>query len=157
MYNLHMKFLAESTYKVSRTTFYNKKPRSNAHVNFASRSVCLCQKHQNFALKLRCLKNYKVTTVTSPDKFVDTNNTEQEMENVLNNIQETTVRYQERGRVKMKDGKQKMRVVDLELPIEEFKTMMIKTYTEFGNHIHKVVKQYKGVKVMKECCLRTTL
>ncbi|WAR14247.1 hypothetical protein MAR_004352 [Mya arenaria] len=129
MYNLHTKFLAESTYKISLSAFYNKKPRSIAHVNFSSRSVCLCQKHQNFALKLRCLKNYKVTTITSPDRFMQMHNNE-ELEKTLDKIQDTTVRYQEWKRIKMKDGKQKMRVIDLELPIEEFKAMMKRTYTD---------------------------
>ena len=68
MYNLHAKFQAESTVKVSHATFCRRKPISIAHVTFSTRSVCLCQKHQNFALKLRCLKNYKIT---SPDKFMD--------------------------------------------------------------------------------------
>lgn len=59
MYNLHAKFQAESTYKVSHATFCRKKPLSIACVNFSTRSVCLCQKHQNFALKLRCLKTIR--------------------------------------------------------------------------------------------------
>ncbi len=149
MYNLHTKFLAETSYKVSRSAFYHKKPRSIAHVNFSSRSVCLCQKHQNFALKLRCLKNYKVTFITSPDKFMEVHSNE-DLNKILSKIQETSVRYQEWKKMKMKDGKQKMRVVDLDLPTEEFKEMMKKTHTEFASHIHKVIQQYKGVKVMKE-------
>lgn len=150
MYNLHTKFLAESTYKVSRATFYARKPQSIAHVNFSCRSVCLCQKHQNFALKLRCLKNYKVTAITSPDKFMESYGNEEQLDKIVDNIQATTIRYQEWRRKKMKDGKQKMRVVDIEVPKGEFKEMMKSTYRDFAEHIHKVIEQYKGVKQMKE-------
>lgn len=150
MYNLHTKFLAESSYKISHATFCRKKPTSIAHVNFSSRSVCLCQKHQNFALKLRCLKNYKVSTVTSPDKFMDTYNTEEKLSTLLQGINMTTIRYQEWKRKKMSDGKERMRVVDLELPRGEFIEVMTKTYKDFASHIHKVIEQYKGLKHMKE-------
>lgn len=150
MYNLHTKFLAESTYKVSHATFCRKKPKVIAHVNFSTRSVCLCQKHQNFALKLRCLKIYKLSTITNPDKFMDTYNTEEKLDTLLQGIKMTTIRYQEWKRKKMSDGKERMRVVDLELPRREFIEVMKKTYKEFASHIHKVVEQYKGLRQIKE-------
>jgi len=48
LYNLHLKFLAESPVKISRASFYKTRPKHISLVNFASRSVCLCSKHQNF-------------------------------------------------------------------------------------------------------------
>ena len=150
MYNLHNKFQAEASYKVSHSTFCRKKPLHIAHVNFSTRSVCLCQKHQNFALKLRCLKNYKATSITSPDKFMDTYNTDEALEVVLKGIESNSVRFQEWKRQKMKDGKEKMRVVDTELQKEAFIELMKQTYKDFANHIKKVVEQYKAVKQMKE-------
>ncbi|MEW8542104.1 MAG: hypothetical protein AB2693_01100 [Candidatus Thiodiazotropha sp.] len=71
LHNLHLKFIAETGCIVSLATFCRCRPRYISLVNFASRSVCLCQKHQNCALKLRCLKQLKVTSCTSPDKFIE--------------------------------------------------------------------------------------
>jgi len=62
MYNLHLKYLAEATTKISRTCFYRARPKHIALVNFASRSVCLCSKHQNFSFLLRALKSSRVNT-----------------------------------------------------------------------------------------------
>jgi len=71
LYNLHLKFLAESPVKISRASFYKTRPKHISLVNFASRSVCLCSKHQNFCFLLRSMKSMNVTTCTSPDKFVE--------------------------------------------------------------------------------------
>ena len=150
MYNLHAKFSAEHTYKISHATFCRKKPKEFAHVNFTSRSVCLCQKHQNFALKLRCLKGYNLISITSPDKFMEHYKTESELKSMLAAFPHTTLKYQEWKRKKMKDGKERMRVTDLELPKAEFIAMMTETYKEFAKHIYNVKQQYKGVREMKE-------
>ncbi|WAQ99020.1 hypothetical protein MAR_023393 [Mya arenaria] len=150
MYNLHTKFLTESSYKVSHATFCRKKLANITHVNFSARSVCLCQKHQNFALKLRCLKNNKVTSITSPDKFMETFDSEYKLKAMLQNINCTTIKYQEWKRKKMSEGKERMRVVDIELPKGEFINVMISTYNEFAKHISRVIDQYKGLKQMKE-------
>lgn len=150
MFNLYDKYQAESTYKISLSTFYRKKPASIAYVNFSTRSVCLCQKHQNFALKLKCLKNYKINSVTSPDKFMETFNTVDALCVILERIDATTVRFQEWKRLKMKDEKMKMRVVDIELPKKEFIDVMKQQYQDFASHIERVHKQYKAVKMMKE-------
>ena len=150
MYNLHTKFLAESTYTVSLATFCCKNLQAISHVNVSSRSVCLCSKHQNFALKLRCLKNNKVTSVTSPDTFMDTYGSEEELDHLINQIPATTIKYQEWRRMKMKDGNERMRVVDIELPKGEFIDVMKEAYTQFAEHRRRVIEQYKAVKVMKE-------
>lgn len=155
MYNLYDKFLAESTYKISLATMYRKKPPSIAYVNFSTRSVCLCQKHQNFALKLRSLKNYKITSVVSPDKFMKIFSTEEALVTILEDINASNVRFQEWKRQKMKDEKERMRVVDIELPKTEFVEIMKQQYREFASHIDRVHKQYQAVKMMKEKLPRT--
>jgi len=71
MYNLHLKYLAEAITKISRTCFYKARPKHIALVNFASRSVCFCSKHQNFSFLLRALKSSRVNTCINPDKFVE--------------------------------------------------------------------------------------
>ena len=56
MKNLHLKFLAENPeIKVSTGTFSKLRPSSIRLGNFLSKNTCLCTKHQNFALKCKCL------------------------------------------------------------------------------------------------------
>ena len=70
MKNLYLKFLAENPeLKVSAGTFSKLRPSFIRLWNFLSKSTCLCTKHQNFALKCKCLQNYKVSTVVKPDSF----------------------------------------------------------------------------------------
>ena len=76
--------------------------------------------------------------------------TENALSETLNGIKEPTIRYQEWKRKKMADGKERMRIVDLEMTKEEFIQVMKETHNEFKIHVHNVIEQYKGVKLMKE-------
>ena len=61
MKNLHEKYLAEfSQRKISLAMFCRFRPAYLLLVNFASRNVCLCSRHQNLALKLKALKSIQV-------------------------------------------------------------------------------------------------
>ena len=70
LHNLHLKFASEHSYTISLATFARYRPNYISLVNYASRNTCLCQKHQDFALKLRCVKNVGVNCLTSPDKYI---------------------------------------------------------------------------------------
>ena len=52
--------------------------------------------------------------------------------------------------MKMPDGNERMRIVDLKLPKCEFIDVMKKSYTKFAKHIRKVKEQYSSVKEMKK-------
>ncbi|WAR12325.1 hypothetical protein MAR_026505 [Mya arenaria] len=103
MYNLH------TNYKVSHATFCRKKPANITHVNFSARNV---------------------TSITSPDKFMETFDSEDKLKAMLQNINCTTIKYQEWKRKKMSEGKERMRVVDIKLPKGEFINVMISTYND---------------------------
>ena len=69
---------------------------------------------------------------------------------MLDGIQSPAIRYQEWRRKKMNDGKDRMKIVDVEKTKDELIEMMKEAHREFGTHIHNVKEQYKGVKQMKE-------
>lgn len=71
LHNLHEKFLLENpALKVSQSVFYKMKPEHILYANFSSRKTCLCTKHQNVALKIRCLRKYGIQAPTNPDVFI---------------------------------------------------------------------------------------
>ena len=58
--NLHLKFLAEfPEIKVSAGIESKLRPGHISLCNFLSKNKCLCSKHQNLALKCKCLQNLK--------------------------------------------------------------------------------------------------
>jgi hypothetical protein len=70
LHNLLIKFCPEHTYRISLSTLSRYRPKYISLVNYASRNTCLCQKHKDFALKLRCMKQIGATACTSPDQYV---------------------------------------------------------------------------------------
>ena len=149
--NLHLKFVSEVDYKISRASFCRLRPKEVSLVNFTSRSVCLCSKHQNMGFKLRALKNMNVCTNTSPDSFVDMyKDVPSQFECVLSNITQSKVKFQQWKKVKQPNGKERMRIVDIELPREEFVCALRKEFGQFISHVDRVRKQYRSVKAMKE-------
>lgn len=151
LHNLHLKFTAESTCSVSLATFCRLRPPFICLVNFASRSVCLCSKHQNFGFKLRCLKNMKVSLCTSPDKFVDEFKDEpKRLEEMLMTIPSERVKYQQWKRVKTDNGKERMRIIDVEVSKADFIELMKKEFIDFVGHVSRVTDQYASIKKMKD-------
>ena len=152
IYNIHLKFLAESPIKISRTCFYKTRPIHIALVNFASRSVCLCSKHQNFSFLLRALKSAKINSCTNPDKFVEIYKENQEsLDEMLQKIPDgEIVRFQQWKRVKLANGKERQRVVEVNLDKIDFVQLMTETFHSFKGHIDRVKEQYGAVKTMKE-------
>ena len=68
LYNLHTKFRSEfPDIKISLTTFSSCRQKNVKLVHFSSRKTCLCQKHQNMALKIKVLKQLNITTTNRPD------------------------------------------------------------------------------------------
>ena len=71
MKNLFLKFKAEETViKLSYSTFCRLRNTHCLLVSYATRTTCLCIKHQNMALKLRCLVKSKIVTTDNPDQFI---------------------------------------------------------------------------------------
>lgn len=101
--NLHEKFLSENPHiDLSLSTFRRMRPKHILTTTFLSRNTCLCTKHQNFAFKLKMLKNYGIITTTNPDEFV---------KHQINTIQKESfpenVAFSLWKRVEMEDGKKR--------------------------------------------------
>lgn len=151
LHNLHNKYRAESNKKISLAAFCRLRPKHISLVNFASRSICLCSKHQNFSFKLKTLKNMGISTVTSPDTFVDMyKDSNDKLEDLLQKAPGEVVKYQQWKRVKLPNGKDRMRIVDIQLSKTEFITAMKKEFDTFVTHVKRVSEQYKAVKQMKD-------
>lgn len=153
MYNLHVKFLAESTITISRAAFYRCRPKYISLVNFASRSVCLCSRHQNFCFLLRSLKTLSITACTNPDKFVEMyKDSPTLLRELLDKIpaNNSNVKFQQWRRVKLNNGKERQRVVEVEMSRTDFIEMMITAFEEFAAHVKRVKDQYAAVKDMKD-------
>lgn len=152
MYNLHLKFQGESTLSVSRAAFYRCRPKHIALVNFASRSICLCSKHQNFCFLLRTLKSLNVSSCTNPDQFVE--KYKDDIGSLLTLLQKipegSEVRYQQWRRVKLNNGKERQRVVEVMKERDEFVKEMTEAFKEFRGHIQRVKEQYKAIKMLKD-------
>jgi hypothetical protein len=149
--NLHMKFRAESNYKISLASFCRLRPKHISPVNFASRSICLCIKHQNFSFKLRTLKNLGLSNVTSPDSFCDMyKDSKDKLEELLQTMPDAAIKYQQWKRVKMPNGKERMRIIDTQLSKTEFVSKMTEEFDAFLVHVQRVTQQYKSVKQMKD-------
>ncbi|VDI60353.1 Hypothetical predicted protein [Mytilus galloprovincialis] len=102
LHNILIKFCAEHTYRISLATLARYRPKYICLVNYASRNTCLCQKHQDFALKLRCMKQMGVTTCTSPDQYV-TMHRDNGIQEDLEKITLEKVNYKQWKKVKIVD------------------------------------------------------
>ena len=149
LHNLHVKFQAESSYRVSLATFCKCRPKHINLVNFASRLSCLCQKHQNFALKLRCMKALGLDTCTSPDKFVEINR-ENGIDHLLSGMLDDKIEFSEWKRVKCQDGKERMKIVKVEVSKYDFKQTVKDQFEQFIEHVDRVKVQYSAIRTMKE-------
>ena len=85
--NLHIKFLAENpTVHLSYSTFTRMRPKEIIPVSYSSRQTCLCEKHQNFSLKLVPLKNMQLINTVNPDVFRKSYTTDEKLDEVLHKI-----------------------------------------------------------------------
>ena len=85
--NLHIKFLAENpTVHISYSTFTRMRLKEMIPVSYSSRKTCLCEKHQNFSLKLVPLKNRQLINTVNPDVFRKSYTTDEKLDEVLDKI-----------------------------------------------------------------------
>lgn len=69
--NLHVKFRSEyPDIRINLSTFGSYRPTNIKLVHYSSRKTCLCQKHQNMALKVKGLRTAGITNVTTPDAYI---------------------------------------------------------------------------------------
>lgn len=143
--NLYDKFCSENIdLNISFSTFKRIRPRYILRTTFLSRSTCLCTKHQNFAFKLKMLKNEGIVTTMNPDEFIRQNTIVEE-----DKLPER-ISYSVWKRVTMKDGKKKMKIVKEEMERQAFFKIWEKDTEEFRNHVGRVQKQYSEIRKLKE-------
>ncbi|KAL3862797.1 hypothetical protein ACJMK2_008743 [Sinanodonta woodiana] len=99
------------------------KPMLIAFANFSSRKTCLCTKHQNIALKIRCLRGYGMQTTKNPDMFIT---------NFL--MKMLYLLLMRSIRLKSKD----------------FKQLIKNELSAFRDHVERVSTQYREMKRLRE-------
>ena len=89
--NLHQKFVSEHTnMSCSFTSFARMRSKIFVLANFANMRTCLCTQHQNYALKLKMLRKYKIIP-TNPEAFVKYS--DQKISSIIDNIKQQDFRY----------------------------------------------------------------
>lgn len=71
-------------------------------------------------------------------------------------IPDGSVKFKKWKGVKMKNGKERMRIVYLELEKSKFIEMMKHSARDFVEHMRKVKEQYATIKKRKRSCQRMT-
>jgi len=150
LHNIHGKFLLENpNIKVSKSVFYKMKPAHILYANFSSRKTCLCTKHQNVALKIRCLRGFGIQAPKNPDIFIKEF---KDNESVLLAIEEKCPgeikffnwkRVQDNEKIRWKEIEEKSSK-------EEFKEIMQRELSAFRDHVDRVTTQYREMKKLRE-------
>lgn len=152
IHNLHAKFCSENPeIKISPPTFYRIRRQQCAHVKlvkFTSRNTSLCKRHQNLALKLHMLKAEGVTTCANPDDFVKTYD-ESKVQDMLSNIKEANVEFEEWRIDDNKDRGRKMKLKRVSMSCDKFKEYFIGEVNEFRDHVFRVKAQYQELLRLK--------
>ena len=115
--NLHVKFLAENpALQLSYTRFTRMRPKEIILVSYSSRKPRLCEKHQNFSLKLMPLKRMNLINTSNPDVFRKQFSDDDKLQDVLDKINDDEIRLSQWKRVSVeKSGKliKKIKLVDV--------------------------------------------
>ena len=153
LYNLHLKFKAEYPgIQISLTTFSSYRPNYIKLVHFSSRRTCLCQKHQNMALKVKALKTVGATTTNNPDTLIR-QNTDDEIIKNISDCDSETIRYSEWKRKEVEHrGKmtKRMQIETVEKSKRDFVEMFKQDLINFRKHTERVKCQYEQIKLLKE-------
>ena len=152
--NLHAKFLQENpTKKICLAKFCKMRPKNIVPVQYAKRKVCLCQKHQNMALKLRALRLMgAVDFPLRPDDLKDmTREKAREILDAMDLNESVTFKEWRRTEVKYKDKTIKKTVLrEVTEDKETFINAFLKEMVEFKEHSRRVTTQYEQIRLLKQ-------
>lgn len=149
MSNLRMKFVTETTTKISLATFCRLRPKYIRLTKYITRNKCLCQKHQNMALLLRGAKCVGADVPLSPDEYARKLK-EANPQNLITSVKNPLIKYQQWMKVSEDDGKKRTKVVEKEVETEAFCKKFLEASTEFKEHVNRVNLQYKAMKELKD-------
>ncbi|CAG2223343.1 unnamed protein product [Mytilus edulis] len=151
--NLHQKFLSENVLtKLSVSVFRRFRPANYVLASFGNRRTCLCQRHQNMALKVRTLKALNITTTSNPDQLIR-QMTDEEVLAKITELEDEKIKYSEWKRVDVEEKgmmKKRMNVVQCEANKQEFGTLIRTSLNEFRAHVYRVQTQYEQIRTLKE-------
>ena len=150
--NLHAKFCEENPDANMYLSFFRRAtPKHVALVRFGRNSTCLCQKHQNVALKQRAIKQLGMPT--SPNVLC-TQVSNEEFEERLSTLVASTVKFEEWRRIEitLSEGKSTTRIrqVHDEVPTEQFCKLFKEEMALFREHVRRVTMQYQQICKLKE-------
>ena len=150
MATLHQKFLAENPHiTISLSTFQRIRPKHVKTTAFVSRTSCLCTKHQNFALLMRCLKREGVEAPANPERYLDRESSIDDDTAALD--QEITYEEWRRVAVEEKDKKKMvMRIVKVTTTKESFIEHLKNKTLDFKEHVKKMRNQYAEIRRLKQ-------
>ena len=136
--------------KVSMGTFKRYRQCNVLPVSYGRRNVCLCQRHQNFALRLVSLKAVGITQ--SPGEFLK-EVTQQHVCEQIDAIETTTVKFRTWKQVTIPFKEKHIKrttLVDQEETKEEFKANFLGELILFRKHHERVLVQHENFAKLKE-------
>ena len=153
--NLHAKFTSENIgIKISRSTFSRMRPNYIRTVNFATRSICLCIKHQNMAMAITSIRNEGILLSKNPEVAMRNLKSDEDIKAVLSELPEKETILFESWRKAVQpdkpDGPKKLRVADVRLSRQGFIDHVVRESAAFRIHTHRIHAQFSAMKALKE-------
>ncbi len=143
--NLFEKYCSENVEsKLSLATFCRLRPNYIQLSSFLRRSVCLCTKHQNFALKLQALKREGIVETTNPDAFIKNH------PNIEKSVLPEKITFSKWKKVTIEGQKKKMKIVSEELGKDDFHKLWENEVTAFRRHSSIMKTQFLQGRILKE-------
>ena len=139
---LHLKFKTESPNNISLATFCRLRPKHICLTKHLSRNKCLCQKHQNMALALKNMKASGANVTINPDEFVRQLK-ERSLPDILSEIRDENVKYEQWKKVEMADGKKRTKIVDREVTRDSFISILQAQVRDFQEHVSRVRRRLR--------------
>ena len=147
---LHMKYLAETGDKISIASFCRMRPKSISLTRYVTKNQCLCQRHQNMALTLKCIKICGASIPLNPYEFLRKADEKAINEVDLYDSLPDTIRHEQWKKVTLDDGKKRTKIVGEDVQKDNFIEIVKSQIKEFRAHILRVKQQYKAISDPKQ-------
>lgn len=151
LHNLYEKFRLENpSVQLSKTTFLRMRPKHILYSCFSSRKTCLCTYHQNFALKLKAMKNVGLLVSGNPDVFIKTYETNDSVKVLLEQgITENNIKYKHWKKV-LDNEKYRWKELEENVTKQQFVEEVITELSSFRQHVLRVQTQYREMRRLRE-------
>lgn len=147
---LHLKYKTETNDTMSFATFCRLRPKNVSLTRYITKNQCLCQRHQNMALTLKCMPSSGATLPVNPDEFArKLEETGGDLSNILESLADT-IHHEQWKKVTLDDGKKRTKIVATEVDKNSFKTLVNEQINDFKEHIKRVKQQYKAIGELKQ-------